>query len=91
MRPSNKTERGQRREGERKRGAKEADFLIPTPTPDERLQEGRVRAVLEPIPVKVFGLMMKQASVGSSPTGSPVDIAAPSCARRTNHWSGHSR
>jgi uncharacterized zinc-type alcohol dehydrogenase-like protein len=34
-----------------------------------------VGAVLEPIPVPVFALLMRQASVGASPTGSPVDIA----------------
>lgn len=34
-----------------------------------------VGAVLEPIPVPVFPLLMRQGSVGASPTGSPVDMA----------------
>lgn len=34
-----------------------------------------VGAVLEPIPIPVFPLLMRQGSVGASPTGSPVDMA----------------
>lgn len=34
-----------------------------------------VGAVPEPIPVPVFALLFKQASLSSSPTGSPVDMA----------------
>ncbi len=34
-----------------------------------------VGAVLEPIPVAVFPLIMRQASIGASPTGSPVAMA----------------
>jgi len=34
-----------------------------------------VGAVPQPIPVNVFSLLLKQASISSSPTGSPVDIA----------------
>ncbi|QDS93495.1 Aldehyde reductase Ahr [Roseimaritima multifibrata] len=34
-----------------------------------------VGAVLEPIPVNVFPLLVRQASVGASPTGSPVGMA----------------
>ena len=34
-----------------------------------------VGAVLEPVPVAVFPLIMGQRSVSGSPTGSPVDIA----------------
>ncbi len=34
-----------------------------------------VGAILEPIPIPVLPLMMRQGSVGASPTGSPVDIA----------------
>lgn len=33
-----------------------------------------VGAVLEPIPVSAFPLIMKQGSISASPTGSPVDI-----------------
>jgi uncharacterized zinc-type alcohol dehydrogenase-like protein len=34
-----------------------------------------VGAVLEPIPVPVFTLMMGEREVSSSPTGAPIDIA----------------
>lgn len=34
-----------------------------------------VGAVLEPIPVPVMPLLMRQGSVGASPTGSPADMA----------------
>jgi uncharacterized zinc-type alcohol dehydrogenase-like protein len=34
-----------------------------------------VGAVLEPIPVSVFPLIVRQASVGASPSGSPVEMA----------------
>lgn len=49
------------------------DALINTLAPNGRMHV--VGAVLEPIPVPVFGLMMRQAALSSSPTGSPVDIA----------------
>jgi alcohol/geraniol dehydrogenase (NADP+) len=34
-----------------------------------------VGAVVEPIPVPIFGLLLKQACISSSPTGSPTAIA----------------
>jgi uncharacterized zinc-type alcohol dehydrogenase-like protein len=49
------------------------DALIGTLAPNGRLHV--VGAVLEPIPVAVFSLMLQQRSVSSSPTGSPVAIA----------------
>jgi uncharacterized zinc-type alcohol dehydrogenase-like protein len=48
------------------------DAIIGTLAPNGRLHAG---AVLEPIPVSVFSLMLQQRSVSSSPTGSPVAIA----------------
>ena len=49
------------------------DSLINTLGPNGRLHI--VGAVLEPIPVSAFALIMQQRSVSGSPTGSPVDIA----------------
>jgi len=49
------------------------DAIIGTLAPNGRLHA--VGAVLEPIPVSVFSLMLQQRSVSSSPTGSPVAIA----------------
>jgi alcohol/geraniol dehydrogenase (NADP+) len=49
------------------------DAVIGTLAPNGRLHV--VGAVLEPIPVAVFSLMLQQRSVSSSPTGSPVAIA----------------
>ncbi len=49
------------------------DSLIASLAPNGRMHV--VGAVLEPIPVSIFPLIMRQASVGASPTGSPVDIA----------------
>ena len=49
------------------------DAIIGTLAPNGRLHV--VGAVLEPIPVAVFSLMLQQRSVSSSPTGSPVAIA----------------
>jgi len=49
------------------------DAMIATLAPNGRLH--LVGAVLEPVPVSVFSLMMQQRSVSSSPTGSPVSIA----------------
>lgn len=49
------------------------DGLINTLAPNGRLHV--VGAVLEPIPVGAFALIMGQRSVSGSPTGSPVDIA----------------
>ncbi len=49
------------------------DSLIGSLAPNGRMHV--VGAVLEPIPVSVFPLIMRQASVGASPTGSPVDMA----------------
>jgi alcohol/geraniol dehydrogenase (NADP+) len=49
------------------------DAMIGTLAPNGRLHV--VGAVLEPIPVAVFSLMLQQRSVSSSPTGSPVAIA----------------
>jgi uncharacterized zinc-type alcohol dehydrogenase-like protein len=48
------------------------DAIIGTLAPNGRLHV--VGAVLEPIPVAVFSLMLQQRSVSSSPTGSPVAI-----------------
>lgn len=49
------------------------DALVNTLAPNGRLHV--VGAVLEPIPVAAFSLIMKQRSISGSPTGSPVDIA----------------
>ena len=49
------------------------DAIIGMLAPNGRLHA--VGAVLEPIPVSVFSLMLQQRSVSSSPTGSPVAIA----------------
>lgn len=49
------------------------DAMIGTLAPNGRLHV--VGAVLEPIPVSAFALIMQQRSVSGSPTGSPVDIA----------------
>ncbi|TWT49566.1 Aldehyde reductase Ahr [Rubripirellula amarantea] len=49
------------------------DSLIASLAPNGRMH--LVGAVLEPIPVSVFPLIMRQASVGASPTGSPVDMS----------------
>jgi uncharacterized zinc-type alcohol dehydrogenase-like protein len=49
------------------------DAMIGTLAPNGRLHV--VGAVLEPIPVAVFSLMLKQRSVSSSPAGSPVATA----------------
>ncbi len=49
------------------------DALMGTLAPRGRLHV--VGAVLEPIPVRAFDLIMGQRSVSGSPTGSPVDIA----------------
>ncbi len=49
------------------------DALIASLAPNGRMHV--VGAVLQPIPVSVFPLIMRQASVGASPTGSPVDMA----------------
>jgi len=46
------------------------DGLIGTLAPNGRMHV--VGAVLEPIPFSVFPLLMKQGSIGASPTGSPV-------------------
>ena len=46
------------------------DAIIGTLAPNGRLHA--VGAVLEPIPVSVFSLMMQQRSLSSSPAGSPV-------------------
>lgn len=49
------------------------DAMIGTLAPRGRMHI--VGAVPQPIPVSVFSLLTKQASLSSSPTGSPVDIA----------------
>lgn len=49
------------------------DAWIATLAPNGRMHV--VGAVLEPIPVSVFPLIVRQASVGASPTGAPVDMA----------------
>ena len=49
------------------------DALIGTLAPKGRMHV--VGAVLEPIPVPVFSLILGQRCVSGSPTGSPVDIA----------------
>ncbi len=49
------------------------DALIGTLAPKGRMHF--VGAVLEPIPVAVFPLILGQRSISGSPTGSPVDIA----------------
>ena len=48
------------------------DALIGTLAPNGRLHV--VGAVLEPIPVAAFPLILQQRSVSGSPTGSPVAI-----------------
>ena len=50
------------------------EALLSTLAPNGRLHI--VGAVLEPIPVPAMALIMKQASVSGSPTGSPIDILA---------------
>lgn len=47
--------------------------LIATLAPHGRLHV--VGAVLEPIPVRAFDLILRQRNVSGSPTGSPVAIA----------------
>jgi uncharacterized zinc-type alcohol dehydrogenase-like protein len=49
------------------------DAMIGTLAPNGRLHV--VGAVLQPIPVSAFSLIMGQRSVSGSPTGSPVEIA----------------
>src|SRR5262249_26058067 len=49
------------------------DALIGTLAPNGRLHV--VGAVLEPIPVAAFALIMQQRSISGSPVGSPVAIA----------------
>lgn len=49
------------------------DLLIASLASNGRMHV--VGAVLEPIPVSVFPLIVRQASVGASPTGSPVEMA----------------
>ena len=49
------------------------DALVGTLAPNGRLHV--VGAVLEPIPVAAFSLILQQRSVSGSPTGSPVAIA----------------
>jgi alcohol/geraniol dehydrogenase (NADP+) len=49
------------------------DAMIAMLAPNGRMHV--VGAVLQPIPVSVFGLLLKQASVSSSPAGSPIEIA----------------
>ncbi len=49
------------------------DALIASLAPNGRMHI--VGAVLEPIPVAVFPLITRQASVGASPTGSPVNMS----------------
>ncbi|MBA2116071.1 NADPH-dependent aldehyde reductase Ahr [Bremerella alba] len=49
------------------------DALISTLAPNGRMHV--VGAVLEPIPVQAFSLIMAQRSISGSPTGSPTDIA----------------
>ena len=48
------------------------DAMIGTLAPNGRLHV--VGAVLEPIPVAAFSLIVQQRSVSGSPTGSPVAI-----------------
>ena len=49
------------------------DAMIGTLAPNGRLH--LVGAVLEPIPVAAFALIMQQRSISGSPVGSPVAIA----------------
>ncbi|MFC3814322.1 NAD(P)-dependent alcohol dehydrogenase [Lysobacter sp. GCM10012299] len=49
------------------------DAMIGTLAPKGRMHV--VGAVLEPIPVAAFSLIMKQREISGSPTGSPTDIA----------------
>ena len=49
------------------------ETLIASLAPNGRMHV--VGAVLQPIPVSIFPLLMRQASIGASPTGSPVDIS----------------
>lgn len=49
------------------------DAMIGTLAPNGRLHV--VGAVLEPIPVAAFSLIMGQRNISGSPTGSPIDIA----------------
>ena len=48
------------------------DALINSLAPNGRMHV--VGAVLEPIPVKIFPLILRQGSVGGSPTGSPTGL-----------------
>ncbi|UNK48136.1 NAD(P)-dependent alcohol dehydrogenase [Lysobacter sp. S4-A87] len=50
------------------------DAMVGTLAPKGRMHV--VGAVLEPIPVAAFSLIMKQREISGSPTGSPVDIAS---------------
>lgn len=49
------------------------DALVASLAPNGRMHV--VGAVLEPIPISVVPMMMRQSSVSASPTGSPVDMA----------------
>lgn len=49
------------------------DAMVGTLAPKGRMHV--VGAVLEPIPVAAFSLIMKQREISGSPTGSPADIA----------------
>jgi uncharacterized zinc-type alcohol dehydrogenase-like protein len=49
------------------------DAIIGTLAPNGRLHD--VGAVLEPIPVSAFSLILQQRTISGSPTGSPVAIA----------------
>ncbi|HEY5802667.1 MAG TPA: NAD(P)-dependent alcohol dehydrogenase [Lysobacter sp.] len=49
------------------------DAMVGTLAPKGRMHV--VGAVLEPIPVAAFSLIMKQREISGSPTGSPTDIA----------------
>lgn len=49
------------------------DAMIGSLAPNGRMHV--VGAVLEPIPVAVFPLITRQASIGASPTGSPVNMS----------------
>jgi uncharacterized zinc-type alcohol dehydrogenase-like protein len=50
------------------------DAMVGTLAPRGRMHV--VGAVLEPIPVAAFSLIMKEREISGSPTGSPTDIAA---------------
>jgi alcohol/geraniol dehydrogenase (NADP+) len=49
------------------------DAILNTLAPNGRMHV--VGAVLEPIPVKIFPIIMKQGSISASPTGSPIGLA----------------